>query len=154
MQTPEIQKGTTPFYISGFQPVANNSLIKVPIPNKTLFSDNKEFNIRSCDSLKSTIPNKGTKFTNMFGNNSPPKDDDDQARPTSLSQLCSNVTNIHPSYRNRGMPMPHYGHPHPSFFNHLFAGYHQPFYPHMMLPQKQQPPCYHPCCSGSYAAAM
>jgi hypothetical protein len=43
MSTPKMQKGTTPFYISGFQPVANNSLIKVPIPNKTLFSDNKEF---------------------------------------------------------------------------------------------------------------
>jgi DUF1365 family protein len=43
MNTPTMQKGPTPFYISGFQPVANNSLIKVPKPNKTLFSDNKEF---------------------------------------------------------------------------------------------------------------
>jgi hypothetical protein len=43
MSTPKMQKGTTPFYISGFKAVANNSLIKIPIPNKTLFSDNKEF---------------------------------------------------------------------------------------------------------------
>jgi isocitrate lyase len=43
MQSPQMQKGTTPFYISGFQPVANNSIIKVPIPNKSLYSEHKEF---------------------------------------------------------------------------------------------------------------
>ena len=43
MQSPTMQKGTTPFYISGFQPVANNSMIKVPIPNKSLYSEHKEF---------------------------------------------------------------------------------------------------------------
>jgi hypothetical protein len=101
MSTPKIQKGTTPFYISGFQPVANNSLIKVPIPNKTLFSDNKEFQIRSCDSLKSAVRIKGTKFTNMFGNHSPKEEEMHHHQiPTSLDQLCSNVTNIQPqSYR-------------------------------------------------------
>jgi hypothetical protein len=151
-----MQKGTTPFYISGFLPVANNSLIKVPIPNKNhLFSDNKEFNIRSCDSLKSAVHNKGNKFTNMFGNNSPKEDEQENPRPTSLAELCSNVTNIHPSYKNRhGGIIPMAPYPHPSLFNHLFANYHHPpFYPMMMPPQKGG--CYgHPCCSGSYAAAM
>ena len=49
--------------------------------------------------------------------------------------------------------MPAY--PHPSLFNHLFANYHQAFYPHMMMPQKPPGGCYgHPCCGGFHAAAM
>jgi hypothetical protein len=102
----------------------------VPKPNKTLFSDNKEFQIRSCDSLKSAVPNKGTKFTNMFSNNSPKEEEPEAQRPTSLAELCSNVTNIHPGYKGRGgMPMPSY--PHPSLYNHLF-NYQHPYYPMMM----------------------
>ena len=104
--------------------------------------------------MKSAVPTKGTKFTNMFGNHSP-KEEEENQRPTSLAELCSNVTNIHPGYKNRGAmgQMPAYHHP--SLFNHLFANYHQAFYPHMMMPQKPPGGCYgHPCCGGFHAAAM
>ena len=70
MSTPKLNKGTTPFNISGFSVQGVGQAIKVPIPNKTLFSDKSEakndFVMRSCDSLKSSMPKNGNKFTNML----------------------------------------------------------------------------------------